>query len=194
MIPFAVFLAVLFLYSLISRRLDQTIVTAPIIFTLAGIFASFLFPAFLQPPANMEVELFLHLAELGLMFLLFTDTVLNGLRSAGTLPFRLLSVGMLLTMLLGAVTAWVVFRDLTIWEAAIIGAILAPTDAGLGQLIVKSPRLPMRIRQTLNIEAGLNDGLCVQSLLFFIAIAAAGTLSNSVSLTRFIFEQLGLGC
>lgn len=193
MIPFAVFLAVLFLYSLVSRRLDQTIVTAPIIFTLAGIFVSFLFPAFLQPPANMEVELFLHLAELGLVFLLFTDTELNGLRSAGTLPFRLLSVGMLLTMLLGAVTAWAVFRDLTIWEAAILGAILAPTDAGLGQLIVKSPRLPMRIRQTLNIEAGLNDGLCVPFLLFFIAIAAAGTLSNSVSLTRFIFEQLGLG-
>ena len=109
MIPFAVFLAVLFLYSLVSRRLDQTVVTAPIIFTLAGIFVSFLFPAFLQPPANMGVELFLHLAELGLVFLLFTDTELNGLRSAGTLPFRLLSVGMLLTILLGAVTAWVVF-------------------------------------------------------------------------------------
>ena len=192
MIPFAVFLTVLFLYSLVSRRLDQTIVTAPAIFTLAGLFVSFVSPAFFETP-NIEAKLFLHLAELGLVFLLFTDTELDGLRSAGTLPFRLLGVGMLLTILLGAITAWVLFRDLTIWEAAIIGAILAPTDAGLGQLIVKNPRLPMRIRQTLNIEAGLNDGLCVPFLLFFIAIAAAGSLSSSASLTRVIFEQLGLG-
>jgi NhaP-type Na+/H+ or K+/H+ antiporter len=193
MIPFAVFLSLLFLYSLVSRRLDQTVFTAPIIFTLAGIFLALVFPPFLQTAANMETGVSLHLAELGLVFLLFTDTELDGLQSAGNLPFRLLSVGMLLTILLGATTAWAVFRDLTIWEAAIIGAILAPTDAGLGQLIVKSPRLSTRIRQTLIIEAGLNDGLCVPFLLFFIAVAAAGTLSNSVSLTRFIFEQLGLG-
>jgi NhaP-type Na+/H+ or K+/H+ antiporter len=193
MIAFAIFVSLLFLYSLVSRRLDQTIITAPIVFTLAGIFGAFALPAFLQTGTNMEVRLFLGLAELGLVLLLFTSTELNVLQSVGTLPFRLLSIGMLLTILLGAIVAWVVFRDLSIWEGAILGAILAPTDAGLGQLIVKSPRLPLRIRKTLDIEAGLNDGLAVPFLLFFIAIAAAGTLNNGASLTRFILEQLGLG-
>jgi sodium/hydrogen antiporter len=198
MIHFGVFLSLLFLYclflySLVSRRLEQTIVTAPIVFTFAGIFISLAFPAFIQTSANLEVEVALHLAELGLVLLLFTSTELNVLRSAGTLPFRLLSVGMLLTILLGAVAASLVFRDVSIWEAAIIGAILAPTDAGLGRLIVNNPRLPIRIRQTLNVEAGLNDGLAVPFLLFFIAIATGGSLSSSVSLTRFILEQLGLG-
>ncbi|MGC1449191.1 MAG: hypothetical protein WA830_04060 [Candidatus Sulfotelmatobacter sp.] len=64
---------------------------------------------------------------------------------------------MLLTVL-GAVVARLVFPQLSIWEAGILSAILAPTDAGLGQIIVNSPRVPMRIRQGLNVEAGLNDG------------------------------------
>ena len=108
--------------------------------------------------------------------LLFTDasrTDLNILRSIRNLPARLLSIGLLLTILFGAVVARLVFPQLSIWEAGILGAILAPTDAGLGQIIVNSPRVPMRIRQALNVEAGLNDGLSVPFLLFFMALAAA---------------------
>ena len=82
------------------------------------------------------------------------------------LPGRLLSVGMLLTILLGALGALVVFRQLSVLEAGILAAILAPTDAGLGQIIVNNPRVPMKIRQALNVEAGLNDGLSVPFLLF----------------------------
>jgi NhaP-type Na+/H+ or K+/H+ antiporter len=190
MIPFAIFVSVLFLYSLVSRRLNQTIVTAPIVFTLTGLLA---FPVFIQTGLDMNFDVFLPPAELGLVFLLFAGTELSAFQGVGTLPFRLLSVGMPLTILLGAIVAWALFRDLSIWEAAILGAILAPTDAGLGQHIVNSQRVPMHIRQALNIEAGLNDGLAVPFLLFFIAIAAAGTLINEVSLTRLIFEQLGLG-
>jgi sodium/hydrogen antiporter len=78
---------------------------------------------------------------------------------------------------------------LSIWEAGILAAILAPTDAGLGQIIVNSPLVPMRVRQALNVEAGLNDGLSVPFLLFFIAMAAAG--EGGASFARFIGEQLG---
>ena len=80
---------------------------------------------------------------------------------------------MLLTILLGALAALVVFRQLSLWEAGILAAILAPTDAGLGQVIVSSPRVPLRIREALNVEAGLNDGLSVPFLMFFIALAQA---------------------
>ncbi len=100
---------------------------------------------------------------------------------------------MLLTIALGALVALVVFRQLSIWEACILAAILAPTDAGLGQVIVTSPRVPLKIRQALNVEAGLNDGLSVPFLLFFIALAGGAAEGGHSSLTRFIMEQLGYG-
>ena len=98
---------------------------------------------------------------------------------------------MLLTILLGALAAKLVFPQLSWWEAGILSSILAPTDAGLGQIIVNSPLVPMRVRQALNVEAGLNDGLSVPFLLFFIAMAAAEL--GDPSFARFIGEQLGLG-
>jgi sodium/hydrogen antiporter len=194
MIPLAVFLSLLFLYSLASGRLQRTIVTAPIVFTVAGML---MFPA-LQGilTAGFTANAALHLAEVGLVMLLFTDASradLNVLRSIGNLPARLLSTGMLLTIFLGAVAARLVFPRLSIWEAGILSAILAPTDAGLGQIIVNSPRVPMRIRQALNVEAGLNDGLSVPFMLFFIAIAAAKVEGGAASLMEFIVEQLGFG-
>ena len=130
------------------------------------------------------------------MLLLFTDasrTDLGVLKNIRNLPVRLLSAGMLLTLLLGGLGALVVFRQLSLWEAGILAAILAPTDAGLGQVIVNSPRVPMKIRQALNVEAGLNDGLSVPFLLFFIALAGASAGGRDASLMRFIVEQLGYG-
>jgi len=100
---------------------------------------------------------------------------------------------MLLTIFLGAVTARLVFPQLTIWEAGILSAVLAPTDAGLGQIIVESPRVPISVRQALNVEAGLNDGLSVPFMMFFIALAAARTEGAATSLLQFIVEQLGYG-
>jgi NhaP-type Na+/H+ or K+/H+ antiporter len=123
--------------------------------------------------------------------LVSSRTDLQVLKSMRNLPARLLSVGMLLTILLGALGALVVFRQLSVLEAGILAAILAPTDAGLGQIIVNSPRVPMKIRQALNVEAGLNDGLSVPFLLFFMALVGSG--AEGASLTSFIVEQLGYG-
>ena len=189
-----IFIVLIFLYSLVSARLEKTIFTAPILFTAAGILALLLLPELRERKGNLEA--FLRVAEVGLVLLLFTDasrTDLQVLKSIRNLPVRLLSVGMLLTILLGALAALALFRQLTLWEAGILAAILAPTDAGLGQVIVNSPRVPMRIRQALNVEAGLNDGLSVPFLMFFIALAGAGAASHDASLTRFIVEQLGYG-
>ncbi len=195
MIPLALFVSLLFLYSLVSQRLERTIVTAPIFFTAAGALLSPVLQRILGTAVNSEI--FLGIAEVGLVMLLFTDasrTDLNVLRSIRNLPARLLSTGLLLTILLGAMVARLIFPHLSIWEAGILGAILAPTDAGLGQIIVNSPRVPTRIRQALNVEAGLNDGLSVPFLLFFIALAAAGTMEgHAAHLPRFIMEQLGIG-
>jgi NhaP-type Na+/H+ or K+/H+ antiporter len=100
---------------------------------------------------------------------------------------------MLLTILLGAIIAPVVLSGVALLEACILAAVLAPTDAGLGQSIVNSPRVPLRIRQALNVEAGLNDGLAVPFLLLFIALAGETSEGPGVVLTRFLVEQVGYG-
>lgn len=187
----SIFIALLFVVSLISAKLEKSVVTAPMIFTLSGIL---IFPIVPISETTFDTHVFLTLAEIGLVLLLFTDasrTDLKLLRNIRELPGRLLSIGMLLTIGLGMLIAMLVFSSLSIWEAGIISAILAPTDAGLGQVIVNNPLVPKRVREALNVEAGLNDGLSVPFLLFFIAMAAVG--EGEPSFTRFIGEQLGLG-
>jgi sodium/hydrogen antiporter len=188
-----IFVLLIFLYSLVSRLLGRSIITGPIIFTFAGILVSFFSPVSLEIKESLKFLLFI--AEMGLVLLLFTDASkinLSSMKSVRNLPIRLLSVGMLLTILLGAVAAMIVFPQLSIWEAGILAAILAPTDAGLGQVIVSSPRVPLRIRNALNVEAGLNDGMSVPFMMFFIDMAQPGSGGGSV-LTRFLIEQLGFG-
>jgi len=191
---FVIFIALILLHSLVSRRLDRTILTAPIVFAGAGALVLLILPSLREQQGNIEV--FMKVAEIGLVLLLFNDASRidrQVLKSMRNLPVRLLSVGMLLTILLGALGALVVFRQISVLEAGILAAILAPTDAGLGQVIVNSPRVPMKIRQALNVEAGLNDGLSVPFLLFFMALAGSGTGGHQASLGRFIVEQLGYG-
>lgn len=189
-----IFICLVFLYVLFSGRLERTVITAPIIFTAAGILVNVLLPHLVGQEADLST--FLVLAEVGLVMILFTDASqisLKILRSNSYLPVRLLSIGMSLTILLGIITALLIFDQISIWEAGILAAILAPTDAGLGQVIVNSPRVPLRIRQSLNVEAGLNDGLSVPFLMFFIALASRGTEGAGSILTKFVVEQLGLG-
>ena len=196
MVLMAAFVSIVFLYSLVSRRLERTVVTAPIVFTAAGALTVLLPPALSE--LAVDRKMLLMIAEVGLVMTLFTDAsrinrrMLKGNRN---LPVRLLGIGMLPTILLGAVCAMLVLGGLSWWEAGILAAILAPTDAGLGQVIVTSQRVPMRIRQALNVEAGLNDGLSVPFLMFFIALAEArdSTAGAGAVLTRFLGEQLGYG-
>lgn len=190
----AIFIGLIFIYSLVSGLLDRTVLTAPIVFTVAGMCVVLLLPELREQKGSPQA--FLRIAEAGLVLLLFTDasrTDLRVLKSIRNLPARLLSIGMLLTILFGALGALVFFRQLSLWEAGILAAILAPTDAGLGQVIVNSPRVPMRIRQALNVEAGLNDGLSVPFMMFFIALAATSGPSRDERLAPYILEQLGFG-
>jgi NhaP-type Na+/H+ or K+/H+ antiporter len=193
MVLATIFIVLVFFYSLVSRQLGRSVVTGPIIFTIAGIVVRASLSLSIDIEENLKVLLFI--AEMGLVLLLFTDASrirLENLQSLRRLPTRLLSVGMLLTILLGAIAALIVFPHLSIWEAGILAAVLAPTDAGLGQVIVSSPRVPTGIRNALNVEAGLNDGMSVPFLMFFIAMAQSGSEGGGI-LTRFLIEQLGFG-
>jgi NhaP-type Na+/H+ or K+/H+ antiporter len=99
-----------------------------------------------------------------------------------------------LTIALGTVVAALMLTDLTFWEAAIVGTVLAPTDAALGQAVVSNPRVPVRVRQALNVEAGLNDGLSVPFLALFLSLAVAQEELQPASYwIRFALEQIGFG-
>ncbi len=193
MVLLVIFVSLFYFFSLVSGRLERTILTAPIVFTVAGMLMFRALPSIQE--AGFNATVFLALAEVGLVLLLFTDasqTRLVMMRGA-RLPIRLLSVGMLLTIALGLLAARLVFPGLSIWEAGILAAILAPTDASLGEIIVKSPRVPVRVREALLVESGLNDGLAVPFLLFFMAIADARIEGGPLALTKFVVEQLGGG-
>lgn len=191
----AVLLAVVFLYGLISRRLEGSVVTAPMSFVAAGMVLG---PAALGlVNFDLENETVLLVAEFALALLLFTDATRVDLRALGSpphLPARLLGVGMPLTIVLGAVAAALVLPGLSFWEAAIVAAVLAPTDAALGQAVVSDERVPATVRRSLNVEAGLNDGLSVPFLALFIALA----LAEEEALTGgrwilFALQQIGFG-
>jgi sodium/hydrogen antiporter len=194
-VDLAVLASVIFLFGLVSRRLEGTVLTAPLVFVAAGVILG---PAGL---ALVEFELDDHsvllLGEIALAIVLFTDaarTNLSALRQNEVLPLRLLGIGMPLTIALGTFVATLVLTDLTFWEAAIVGTVLAPTDAALGQAVVNNSRVPIRIRQALNVEAGLNDGLSVPFLALFLTLAVAEEELQSASYwIRFALEQVGLG-
>ncbi|MGE3703556.1 MAG: cation:proton antiporter [Hyphomicrobiaceae bacterium] len=189
-----VFLTFLLGYSLLSKKLEGTVLTGPMLFTVAGFLTELVAPA--EFFVSVKPALLLHLAEIALVLLLFCDaarTDLSMLWTIRTLPARLLGIGLPLTLVLGTVSGWLLFPPMSLWEAAILAAILAPTDAGLGQAILTDPRVPLAVRQPLNVEAGLNDGLAVPFLLCFIALAASAGEGGQVRLGSIVFEQLGYG-
>ncbi|WP_328861401.1 cation:proton antiporter [Streptomyces sp. NBC_00306] len=165
-------------YALFSRRLASTPVSAPMVFTGFGV---------LIGPVGMDVLDLGHdagpvltLTEAALALVLFTDAMTvrrRHLRSEGFLPLRLLAIGLPLSIAAGWLLAWPLFPGLTVWEFALLGAILAPTDAALGKAAASSPRVPPLVRHGLNVESGLNDGLVLPFFLLFLA-AVPGTVAS----------------
>jgi NhaP-type Na+/H+ or K+/H+ antiporter len=157
-------------FGLISQRVQTSVLTPPIVFVALGLAVS----------GILDLELgegLVHtLAELTLVLVLFTDASrinLRLLRREHNLPVRLLALGMPLTVVLGTLAAIWLFPGFTAWEAALLAAVLAPTDAALGQAVVSSPRVPVRIRQTLNVESGLNDGIALPLVLIVMSMCAS---------------------
>ena len=118
------------------------------------------------------------LLEAALVMVLFADAssldVRRWTREAG-LAGRLLGLGLPLTMLAGALVALLLVPGMEIWQAALIGVILAPTDAALGQAVVANLRVPAVIRNALNVESGLNDGLALPFVTIFITVGLVAT-------------------
>jgi sodium/hydrogen antiporter len=179
----------------ISRRLYGTPVTPAMVFVAVGLLAG--------PKVLGEIDLesssatVRALAEATLALVLFCDASridLGLLRRDVGVPVRLLGIGLPLTIALGAVSAAVIFDRLTIEEALILAIVLAPTDAALGQAVVTEPRIPGRIRQSLNVESGLNDGICVPLLFAAVALAdVESEIAEGRSAATLLLEEIGYG-
>jgi NhaP-type Na+/H+ or K+/H+ antiporter len=163
-----------FAYALVSGRLEGTILTAPLLFVAFGLLVG---PAgFGLAKIDVGHSAIHVIAELTLILVLFTDAAridLNRVRADHNLPVRMLLIGLPLTIAAGTFVAVSLFPVFSIWEAAILAALLAPTDAALGQAVVSAKVVPLRIRQAINIESGLNDGIALPAVLLFAALAGA---------------------
>jgi sodium/hydrogen antiporter len=179
----------------VSRRLLGTPVTPAILFVGFGLLVGPKALAWIGvSSADSAVRI---LAEATLAMVLFCDASrvdLGHLRRAAGVPLRLLALGLPLTILLGAVTAAVLFGPLNAAEALILGIVLAPTDAALGQAVVTEPRVPQRIRQGLNVESGLNDGICVPLLFAAVALAdVESDIAGGRSAGTLVLDEIGYG-
>lgn len=188
-VGFIVVLLCILAAGVVSRRIQGTIITLPIIYTALGLLIGSWGLGLLE--MSLDSEVLRIIAELTLVLVLASDASrinLRLLQRDHVLPTRLLSIGLLLTMLFGTLIAYVMFGELGFWGAAVLAIILAPTDASLGQPVVTNPSVPVRIRQTLNIESGLNDGIAMPFLVMAISLTIAS--DERLAPVRFIISAL----
>lgn len=183
--------ATVFAIVAVSGRLARLSITEPLMAVGIGILITFL----VVDPIDIRSPAALTFLELTLALVLFTDAAridVGRIRRQYRWPARMLLIGLPLAMVLGAVVAgWIL--AIPLGAALLLGVILAPTDAALAEPVLESEVLPMRIRQTLNIESGLNDGLALPVLFIAIGLIeseAGRSVSSSVLL---VVSLVGIG-
>lgn len=191
----AILAGFIFLYCCVSGRLERTAFSGPMIFVAVGFLIG---PAVLgwfpgeEPRQSLRL-----LADLTLAIFLFSDSAnanLRTLKQYYAIPARMLLIGLPGAMLLGFVVVYLMFDALSVYEAAALAVMLAATDAALGKAVITNKLVPSRLREGLNVESGLNDGLCVPILLLFIALESGSErgLGSGIALTL-LLEELGIG-
>jgi NhaP-type Na+/H+ or K+/H+ antiporter len=188
-------LACFLAYSLLTNAISKTVLTLPIIFMVAGYLISRPLEMLAEPEALDEGKRLI--AEVTLVLVLFSDAShvrFQRLRQNFTIPFRMLVVGLPLTVLLGMLVTYTIHPAGGLAMALLTAAVLTPTDAALGQTVVSSPDVPERLRQTINVESGLNDGLVLPFVLLGAILASAGMgNAHTDGLATLILLQVVLG-
>jgi NhaP-type Na+/H+ or K+/H+ antiporter len=193
LVIFAVFILV---YSTVAEAIERTWISGAIIFTAFGLLIGPVGLDLISFKADREaIKL---LAELTLALVLFTDAAgadLGVLKKFEKLPVRLLLVGLPLTILLGFGVGAILFQKLSLFEVALLATMLAPTDAALGKAVVSNETVPNAVRQGLNVESGLNDGICVPILFLFLALATGNVDEGGhwQLALKLVVEEIGIG-
>lgn len=180
----------IFVVTAISGKLDRIWLTEPLVVTVLGLGVGLL----LVDAVDMGGSLILTVLELTLALVLFGDASridISRLRDGYSWALRMLVIGLPVAIALGAALAgW--YLGLPVGLALLLGVILGPTDAALAEPVLDSELVPPRVRQALNVESGLNDGLAVPVLLIALGVIDAREtgVANAAGL---VLSQLGLG-
>jgi NhaP-type Na+/H+ or K+/H+ antiporter len=183
-----------FAYSIVASRIERTPINGPLVFMAFGFMVGPDVLGLIDP--QVRGEEMKTVAELTLALVLFTDSSnadLGMLRRSFRIPQRMLLIGLPLTIVFGFGVAKLLFPELPLLTLAILATMLAPTDAALGQAVVTNPAVPAPIREGLNVESGLNDGICVPILFTFLALAAGAEGSATEIALALIAEEIGIG-
>ncbi|MFD5746559.1 cation:proton antiporter [Streptomyces sp. NPDC127033] len=172
---FSLILLLLFAWGLCAQKVARVELTAPVVFVAAGFLLHHGFGTEELVPSPATVRT---LVETTLTWVLFTDAARLSLRSLRPdlgLYARLLLIGLPLCIGLGALVALGLVPGVSGWAALYLGTALAPTDAALGASMMNNPVVPARIRRTINVESGLNDGIATPVVVLSLTgLAAAG--------------------
>jgi len=178
-------------WSVFSGRLERFSISAPIAFVVMGLMVTHGPLALIHFAPHSET--IKSLAEVTLALVLFTDASrvnIHELRADLGLPVRLLAIGLPLTIGFGTAAAFGIIPGVSLWVAAVLGAIVAPTDAALGATIMEDTRIPNRIRRLLNVESGLNDGIATPFVNLFLAGAVSTEVAHSTTVLSAARELL----
>ena len=192
----AILAAVVLIYSAAAGRVERSWLSGPILFTVFGLVLG---PAgFGVLQLQLTSENLRTLAELALSMVLFTDAAradLGVVRRTVALPDRLLLIGLPLTIVLGFLVGLVVFPGIDILEVALLAALLAPTDAALGAPVVSNAAVPSATREALNLESGLNDGICVPVVIILLDFAIGHEITGGTAqhILFVVTEEIGIG-
>ena len=188
---------IVLLYGYISKALTAVNISGPMFFTTLGLLLSPLGLNVSQLDVNADFVIVI--VEIALVLVLFSDAALLELKllsRSWKLPTRLLLIGLPLTIVFGVVVAQLLFPNEPTIYMLLLALLLTPTDAALGKAVVSDPKVPEKIRSTINVESGLNDGI-VFPLVFItlVIITSNAEESNAVSSHwfRYVIEQIGFG-
>lgn len=193
-VELAIISLIVFAYSLIAGRLERTAISGTMVFVFTGVLVGPVGLGWFEgDTSSTSLRV---LADLTLALILFLDAAnadLSVLKRQFRIPGRMLLIGLPGVIALGFGFAVVMFDVLSLYEAAILGVILAATDAALGKSVITNKAVPPRIRESLNVESGLNDGLCVPILLVLIALAKASGDEEVTPALYLMAQELGIG-
>jgi NhaP-type Na+/H+ or K+/H+ antiporter len=186
-----------FFYSVVAARLERTPISGAVVYLFAGLACGQYGLKLIELDVNADG--LKRLAEFTLAMVLFSDSAnanLGVLKKVEWVPIRLLLIGLPLTIAAGFGVGYFMFDQLTLFEVALLATMLAPTDAALGQAVVTNESVPAAVRESLNVESGLNDGICVPVLLVFLALATGsvtGVDQTAGLVAHLPLREIGIG-
>lgn len=192
----AIMAVFVFIYSVVAGGVEKKPMSGPIIFMAFGVLAGPMVLGLME--SDITAGMLRSFAELSLALVLFTDAAnadITTLKRSRGLPERMLFIGLPITIVLGFLVGLLLFPDMPLLQVALLSVMLAPTDAALGKGIFANPKVPVRIREALNVESGLNDGICVPILYLFLALAVSTEIQEgpvSLALTL-LAREIGIG-